>query len=54
MFFEQFGSVLAHRKVVIRFARSYGLKDSRRQYDVLIPLATPSGVITGLEFGVFG
>ena len=29
-------------------------KDSRRHHDVLVPLATFSGVTTGLEFGVFG
>jgi len=34
---------------------SYGSKkNSRRQYDVLVPLATPSDVTSGLEFGVFG
>jgi len=29
-------------------------KDSRGQHDVLVPLATPSGVTTGPEFCVFG
>jgi len=48
MIFQQLRTVSAHEKVVIRFAGKLCSKeDSRRQYDVLVPLGTPYGKTMG-------